>query len=288
MSKRTPRYLVVTVHTPFDSESTAHLQFYTFYAEHPDIAYELSMQFGRETRFGRRFHGLAHLDLTDHRVVRAWKVEPGGPEQFVVPKKRLEAFAKRRGFGARCDEALLKQRTTEPPFQMDLVDLDGTPWYELEHAYGSAFDVPKELRRLTSTDPSVQMGAIERLYGTIYHQGSIYPATVAAVLPLLQILANPIIENRAAVARLFKDITNSAVVASADIRAKWDSLAEFAHAVHRTPEQAAQKEVAERNAVREEINRRLSAISDLAIDRDPSVAVEFQQVVEILSRERIR
>ena len=104
---------MITVHTPFDTLSTVHLQLYTFYAEHRDIAYELAMQFGRETCFGRRFEGLAHLGVTEKRVVRIWKEERGEPDDFVVPKNRLDAFLNIGLFvGARIRSSRTHKRTT--------------------------------------------------------------------------------------------------------------------------------------------------------------------------------
>jgi hypothetical protein len=143
---------------------------------------------------------------------------------------------------------------------MELPELDRIPWYEFEHAYGSAFDVPKELRRLTSTDSAVQRGAMERLYGTIYHQGSLYPATVPAVLPLLRILANPAIERRTEIARLFRAITESAAISQTEILSKWAQLSGLPHATSQNPEEPARREFAERRSVREEIARWSGAV----------------------------
>ena len=285
MSKRRPRYLVVTVHTPYDSESTVHLQLYTFAAEHPEIAYELSMQLGRETCFGRRFEGLGHLGETEHRVVRIWKAVSGSPDEFVADKEELEAFANCRGSVAPCDESLFLKCTSEPPFRMALEELDATPWYQFEHAHGNAFDIPKALRRLSSVDPIKQTNGIDLLYESICHCSSLYSATVPAVLPLLNIVANPILDRRAEIAELFVAITKSAVTTPTDVQAKWGKLAALAQLPVETHHGAAERDLAARIAVREEIVRHFSAISDLAIDRDPSVATRFQQVVALLSQQ---
>ena len=53
--------------------------------------------------------------------------------------------------------------------------LDDIDWSTLQHAYGSADDVPDHLRALT--DPARFDDALEALYGTVFHQGSRYPAT---------------------------------------------------------------------------------------------------------------
>ena len=267
-----------TVHTPFDAASTVHLQLYTFYAEHRDIAYELAMQFGRETCFGRKFCGLGHLAVTEERVVRKWIEEDGEADEFVVSKRRLEAFSSWR-ISRRCNPALLNERTFEPPFRMALECLDHVRWYELEHAYGNAFDIPKDIRRLTSIDDKTQSGALGRLYGTIYHQGSIFPATVTSIDPLLQIIANTSICNRGQIAELFFDIAESAVATPEQIKEKWALLSRLSCA----SDDYSDREIHERKCVREEIESHYSRLCDLALDVDHMVAEKFRRVTELVS-----
>ncbi|MFE4533453.1 hypothetical protein ACFRKB_00105 [Streptomyces scopuliridis] len=68
---------------------------------------------------------------------------------------------------------------------MDLVQvfagLDAQPWAALEHAYGSAEDVPELLRALASDDEEEAGEALEELYSRILHQGSVYEASARAV-----------------------------------------------------------------------------------------------------------
>lgn len=75
---------------------------------------------------------------------------------------------------------------------MDLADaltgLDDRPWATLQHAYGSAEDVPAVLRALTDDDAEAAGAALHELYGNIWHQGTVYAATVEAV-PFLARLA---------------------------------------------------------------------------------------------------
>ncbi|MEV6104388.1 hypothetical protein AB0M28_06665, partial [Streptomyces sp. NPDC051940] len=75
---------------------------------------------------------------------------------------------------------------------MDLVQaldgLDERPWAELTHAYGAADDVPDQLRALAGDDEEEQEEALEELWSSILHQGSVYPATAEAV-PFLTRLA---------------------------------------------------------------------------------------------------
>jgi tetratricopeptide (TPR) repeat protein len=62
--------------------------------------------------------------------------------------------------------------------------LDKVAWAELEHAYGSAADVPDLLRRLLDADPKARIVALDALYGNVFHQGTRYPAT-PYVVPFL-------------------------------------------------------------------------------------------------------
>jgi hypothetical protein len=83
--------------------------------------------------------------------------------------------------------------------------LDGLPtvdWASLEHAYGSAADVPDQLRALTSADPEEREDARWHLFGNIVHQGSRYQASAYAVPFLLELLADPATQEPEAVLEL--------------------------------------------------------------------------------------
>ncbi|WP_051167564.1 hypothetical protein [Actinoplanes sp. N902-109] len=69
-------------------------------------------------------------------------------------------------------------------------------WGDLEHAYGKALDTPELLRQAASPDEEVAEAAVSELYGSIFHQGTVYPATVAAV-PVLAGLARTAPHGRA-------------------------------------------------------------------------------------------
>ncbi|GLY74583.1 hypothetical protein [Actinoallomurus iriomotensis] len=65
--------------------------------------------------------------------------------------------------------------------------LDDVAWSELGHAYGDAGDVPDLLRRAAAGGDEAGE-ALAELYGCVFHQGTVYSATVAAV-PFLTELA---------------------------------------------------------------------------------------------------
>ncbi|GAA2088846.1 HEAT repeat domain-containing protein [Actinomadura alba] len=65
-----------------------------------------------------------------------------------------------------------------------LADLDTVEWPELHHAYGSAKDVPGQLRALRSPITEERRRAQGELSGNVYHQGTRWQAS-AAVVPFL-------------------------------------------------------------------------------------------------------
>lgn len=70
-----------------------------------------------------------------------------------------------------------------------LENLDAVPWHDLEHAYGFATDIPGLLLDLAEGDETLCAQAIEQLWSNIYHQGSRYSASVAA-MPFLAVIAD--------------------------------------------------------------------------------------------------
>ena len=91
-----------------------------------------------------------------------------------------------------------------------LDQLDEVPWSTLEHAYGTAEDVPELLRRL-ETEPAEtknKESALWHLFSNIWHQGTVYEATSFAVPFLLTLVANPEVPKRARIAGLLSAIAN--------------------------------------------------------------------------------
>lgn len=61
------------------------------------------------------------------------------------------------------------------------LDFEAVDWAGLSHAYGSAQDVPALIRSLVSPDSGVRSAALEELFGSIFHQGTVYAASAPAV-----------------------------------------------------------------------------------------------------------
>ncbi len=72
-----------------------------------------------------------------------------------------------------------------------MIPLDSSRWSELEHAYGSAADIPALLAQLESFPASD--GDSEpwfTLWSALCHQNDVYPASFAAVPHIIRILAS--------------------------------------------------------------------------------------------------
>lgn len=69
-------------------------------------------------------------------------------------------------------------------FAEEMISLDDSAWTELQHAYGSASDIPDLLREIQRR-PGKQCKYNEDPWGTLWsslcHQGTIYSASIAAV-----------------------------------------------------------------------------------------------------------
>jgi len=68
--------------------------------------------------------------------------------------------------------------------------LDAIDWASLGHAYGPATDTPGLIRDLYSDDSERVIAAQSELAGSIHHQGTVYPATIAAVPFLIDAARN--------------------------------------------------------------------------------------------------
>src|SRR3954454_13067095 len=65
--------------------------------------------------------------------------------------------------------------------------LEAVDWPSLSHAFGPASDTPDHLRGLLATDET-RVAAYAELNTSIWHQNTVYQATVAAV-PILSAIA---------------------------------------------------------------------------------------------------
>lgn len=89
-----------------------------------------------------------------------------------------------------------------------LEGLDRIHWGKLSHAYGEATDVPTQLRSLISADPDSFRETISTLHGNIWHQGTVYSATGAAVPFLYELLISPEISCKTDLAEILTSIAD--------------------------------------------------------------------------------
>jgi hypothetical protein len=87
-----------------------------------------------------------------------------------------------------------------------LAGLDDVAWEDLEHAYGSAEDVPMHLRSLLSASADERAKAQYWLSASIHHQGSVYSATSEAVPFLVALARDEATPDRAWVVRFLADV----------------------------------------------------------------------------------
>jgi hypothetical protein len=87
-----------------------------------------------------------------------------------------------------------------------LQDLDAVPWADLEHAYGSAADVPALLRKLLDPDPKMRTQVLWTLCGNVFHQGTRYPATPYVIPFLIEMCASPAVPNRGDLLRFWGNL----------------------------------------------------------------------------------
>ncbi|MFI9211565.1 hypothetical protein ACIGW7_26010 [Streptomyces sp. NPDC053253] len=83
---------------------------------------------------------------------------------------------------------ILPQEMAEPRDHAEV--LSGTAWSALEHAYGTAEDVPQMLLDLMDSDLRVRTKALSDLHHVVHHQNTLYAATAPAAVYVAGILGN--------------------------------------------------------------------------------------------------
>jgi len=91
-----------------------------------------------------------------------------------------------------------------------LEGLQEIDWSSLSHAYGKAGDVPDLIRGLLDSEPQRRHECLYQLYGTIWHQGTIYEASAYAVPFLFELLRSLDTPDRSGIAMLLADLADGA------------------------------------------------------------------------------
>lgn len=121
-----------------------------------------------------------------------------------------------------------------------LDELTMIPWYELDHAYGSAEEIPIWIRQLTSQDESTRERALSQLENAICHQGGIYPSTAYVVPFFLELLREPAIQVKADILGLL-----AFIVLSNASPETMDTWAWMYHSSSRVPFKDAAREISQ-------------------------------------------
>ncbi|MFI0424946.1 hypothetical protein [Spongiactinospora sp. 9N601] len=94
---------------------------------------------------------------------------------------------------------------TDDPFE----GLDDIRWGRMRHAYGPAVEVPELLRGLADPDPAIREQALDAMYGGVFHQGDVYPCTIATIPFLVRLATRPGLPGRPEVIRLLADFASA-------------------------------------------------------------------------------
>lgn len=254
-------------------------------ASHPEIAYQIAMSRGAEQRYGRRFVGLSHLEPAVGEIEPIACSRGGNANDYVSPKSQLAAFSDPRWSDVECTEEELAEALREPPLLVELEGLNDIPWQTLTHAYGPAVDVPTDLRRIGSSDPQLRENAVWQLGGSIYHQGTLYPATASAIPFLIRLATNHTLPNRGEICGLLEVIAESCAFEADEIRKAWAWRKEsFGETYDAPSEEMAEREIASYDASRAIMMAHLSELQSLADDDDGEVAEYGREILEHLGQ----
>jgi hypothetical protein len=245
-----------------------------YHTTHPEIAYQLALADGKEQRYGRRFVGLSHLEETDEDIEPIARSQGGDASELVVNKDALAAFSGPRWKAVACDERELAVALRGPPLLFEVEGLEKIRWHEHTHAYGSASELPKDIRRLASSDPEVREQALWELFGSIYHQGTIYPATAVALPFLIRLASDRRTPDPVKIWELLDAIAESSTIDPNKIRETWAwRRKNFGEIYARPSEEMAENEVATIAKVRATFLENIAAIRGAAANTEAAEAV---------------
>lgn len=98
--------------------------------------------------------------------------------------------------------------------------MDEVDWASMEHAYGSAADVPELLRGLASQHPPERETALDGMYGAVHHQGDVYDSTLASIPFLFALVRHVGLPDRGGIVELLASIGGEDEPAAGDEEAE--------------------------------------------------------------------
>ncbi len=201
-------------------------------ASHPEIAYQLALAKGREGRGSKRFVGLSELKEKKDNKRLLSRMEKRDAADVIVAKDKLSAFQDSRWIGVAFDSDELETALRDTDVIVKLGGLGDITWEKLTHAYGSAHDVPLNLRRLASIDPQVRESALSNLIMSIFHQESLYPATASAIPFLLKLASISQMPNRIEIMEFLNQIVEECRFESQPDRERREKQDDPVFAIH--------------------------------------------------------
>ncbi|GLW34133.1 hypothetical protein Areg01_70700 [Actinoplanes regularis] len=89
--------------------------------------------------------------------------------------------------------------------------LHAIDWASMHHAHGSAEEIPALLEAMRSPDADERSRALSDFYGSVHHQGDVYPSTAASLPFLLELVGDPATPDRHKIVALLISIAEAAV-----------------------------------------------------------------------------
>lgn len=193
-----------------------------FTASHPEIAYLQAITTGVDFQFGDAFLGLTELavETPEFSYLDLSHIQKG--PRIPTAKNELTAFSDPRWINSPPDRNALTSADVAEVAIPELLGIEQIHWGRLSHAYGSARDVPSDLRDIASPDPSVHKCALWRLSSTIYHQGDVFDSTAAAIPFLVSLASHSGVETRSTIADFLGAISASANASQEKVRLAWE------------------------------------------------------------------
>jgi hypothetical protein len=150
-----------------------------------------------------------------------------------------------------------------------LEGLDSIDWSSLTHAHGPATDVPKLLRSLASEDSNVRMEACAILHETIWHQGTVFPASAAIVPFLFELVIHPDVSDKGCSVALLASIATGEGVIQYGVRVDGEeAMRRRLGKSGRTLDESLAEERAMMEAIHQDVSRELRHLLPYLSDKE--------------------
>lgn len=103
--------------------------------------------------------------------------------------------------------------------------LHDVSWASMEHAYGSAAEVPWLIEGLAAPEAEVREKALDRFYTAVHFQGDVYACTVASLPFLFELAGDPAMPGRGDVVRLLASIGQGAILSDYGVPERFHAAA---------------------------------------------------------------